>query len=60
MGAIPRLIKPMLASLCPGLPADDDRYGWEFKWDGVRAIAYASGGRLRLLSRTGTDMTAGF
>ncbi len=32
---MPRLIKPMLASLRPALPADDDRYGWEFKWDGV-------------------------
>ena len=60
MGVIPRLIKPMLASLRPGLPADDDRYGWEFKWDGVRAIAYASGGRLRLLSRNGNDMTASY
>ena len=59
-GGIPRLIKPMLASLRPGLPDDDDRYGWEFKWDGVRAIAYVSGGRLRLLSRTGTDMTASY
>ncbi len=27
---------------------------------GGRAIAYASGGRLRLLSRTGTDMTASY
>jgi len=41
---MPRLIKPMLASLRHGLPYDDDRYGWEFKWDGVRAIAYVSGG----------------
>ncbi len=44
MGGMPRLIKPMLASLRHGLPYDDDRYGWEFKWDGVRAIAYVSGG----------------
>jgi bifunctional non-homologous end joining protein LigD len=58
MGELPRLIKPMLASLRPALPADHDRYGWEFKWDGVRAIVYTSGGRLRLLSRNGTDMTA--
>ena len=50
----------MLACLHPGLPADDVRYGWEFKWDGVRVIVYVSGGRLRLLSRTGTDMTASY
>jgi len=54
---MPRLIKPMMASLRRRLPNDDDRYGWEFKWDGVRAIAYISGGQVRLLSRTGNDMT---
>ncbi len=57
MGGMPRLITPMMASLRRGLPHDDDRYGWEFKWDGVRAIAYISGGQIRLLSRTGQDMT---
>ena len=36
-------ITPMMASLRRGLPHDDDRYGWEFKWDGVRAIANVSG-----------------
>ena len=44
MGGMPRLIEPMMASLRRGLPHDDDRYGWEFKWDGVRAVAYVSGG----------------
>jgi hypothetical protein len=48
---MPRLIEPMMASLRPGLPHDDDRYGWEFKWDGVRAVAHISSGQLRLLSR---------
>ncbi len=57
MGEMPRLIRPMLASPSPGLPHDDSRYGWEFKWDGVRAIAYLSGGRVRLLSRNGNDVT---
>jgi len=57
---MPRLIKPMMASLRHGLPHDDDRYGWEFKWDGVRAIAYVSAGTVRLVSRTGTDMTASY
>jgi bifunctional non-homologous end joining protein LigD len=60
MGGMPRLIKPMLASLRHGLPHDDDRYGWEFKWDGVRAIAYVSGGSVRLVSRSGKDMTASY
>jgi bifunctional non-homologous end joining protein LigD len=57
MGGMPRLIQPMMASPRPGLPHDDDRYGWEFKWDGVRAVVYLGGGHLRLLSRTGHDMT---
>ena len=57
---MPRLIEPMMASLRRGLPHDDDRYGWEFKWDGVRAIGYVSGGQVRLLSRTGRDMTASY
>jgi len=60
MGEMPRLITPMLASLRRGLPHDDDRYGWEFKWDGVRAIAYVTGGQVRLLSRTGIDMTQNY
>jgi bifunctional non-homologous end joining protein LigD len=57
---MPRLIRPMLASLRRELPRDDDRYGWEFKWDGVRAIGYLSGGAIRLVSRAGKDMTASY
>jgi bifunctional non-homologous end joining protein LigD len=49
MAVLPRLIRPMLATLRPSLPADRDGYGWEFKWDGVRAIAYVSGGEVRLV-----------
>src|SRR5438067_6955383 len=60
MGGMPRLIRPMLAGVRHGLPADDDRYGWEFKWDGVRAVAYAGGGEFRLLSRSDRDMTASY
>jgi bifunctional non-homologous end joining protein LigD len=60
MGEMPRLITPMMASLRRGLPNDDDRYGWEFKWDGVRAIAYVTGGQVRLLSRAGRDVTGSY
>src|ERR1700739_4303136 len=60
MGGMPRLIKPMLATPRPGVPHDDDRYGWEFKGDGVRAIAYVSDGQLRLLSRNGNDVTGSY
>lgn len=36
--------------------------GWvyEEKYDGIRAVAYRDGDRVRLLSRTGQDLTAGF
>ncbi len=60
MAVLPRLIRPMLATLRPSLPADQDRYGWEFKWDGVRAIAYVSGGEVRLVSRNDKDMAASY
>jgi len=57
---LPRLIRPMMATLIHDLPADQDRYGWELKWDGVRAIAYMGEGRIRLLSRNDKDMTASY
>ena len=60
MSGLPRLVQPMLAILRRQLPADDDRYGWEFKWDGLRAIAYVSGKRVRLLSRNDNDMTGSY
>ena len=50
---MPRLITPMMASLRRGLPHDDDRYGWEFKWGGGRAIANVSGGQGRSVLMAG-------
>lgn len=49
----------MLATAGTLPPVDeDDRWGYEFKWDGVRTLVWASGGRVRLASRTGADVTA--
>jgi bifunctional non-homologous end joining protein LigD len=53
---MPSRIAPMLARTGP-LPPDDGRWGYEVKWDGVRAIGYAEGGRLKLESRNGNDIT---
>ncbi len=53
---MPERIEPMLARTGP-LPADDSRWAYEIKWDGVRAIGYVEGGRLRLASRNGRDIT---
>jgi bifunctional non-homologous end joining protein LigD len=53
---LPELIEPMLAS--PGtLPPDEADWSYEFKWDGVRALARVEGGRLELHSRKGNDIT---
>jgi bifunctional non-homologous end joining protein LigD len=47
----------MLAVLSGGLPRELLRYAYEFKWDGVRAIAYWNGRELRLESRNLLDIT---
>lgn len=54
---VPKLVRPMLAT-AGGLPADEDEWTYEFKWDGIRAVAYVEGGRLRLTSRSDRDVTA--
>jgi bifunctional non-homologous end joining protein LigD len=55
---MPERLDPMLARTGP-LPRDDDGdWAYEIKWDGVRAIAYVQGGRLRLQARSGRDVTA--
>ena len=53
---MPSRLTPMLARTGT-LPPDDGRWAYEVKWDGVRAIGYAEGGRLRLESRNGNDIT---
>jgi bifunctional non-homologous end joining protein LigD len=54
---MPERIEPMLAKLAKSLPRDAESYGFEFKWDGVRGVAYCSGGRVRLLSRSLEDVS---
>jgi len=55
-GPLPRLIEPMLAVL-GGEPFDSPRHIFEVKWDGVRVLAFLSGGRVRLQDRYGRDVT---
>ena len=52
----PEDVVPMLAKLAE-LPAKDEGWAAELKWDGVRAIAYCQPGRLRLQSRNLLDIT---
>ncbi|HMJ74089.1 MAG TPA: DNA ligase D [Solirubrobacterales bacterium] len=53
----PESAVPMPAKLSK-LPASDDGWAVEVKWDGVRAIAYCRPGRLELQSRNLNDVTA--
>ena len=54
-------VAPMLATLTTQEQVHDEAtYAFEMKWDGVRAIAYLAGGRVRLLSRRGRDDTAAY
>ncbi|MFE2757000.1 non-homologous end-joining DNA ligase [Actinosynnema sp. NPDC059335] len=54
---LPEFLSPMLATPGVGLPGPASRWAFEFKWDGVRAIARVEGGRVRLTSRSGNDVT---
>lgn len=51
------LLVPMLAKLVPALPRDDERWGFEFNWDGIRAVAQIDRGTLSPASRNRLDMT---
>jgi bifunctional non-homologous end joining protein LigD len=53
---IPDRIVPMMARL-GSLPRDDAAWGFEIKWDGVRAICHSEPGRLKLHSRNLLDIT---
>ncbi len=54
---MPKSLAPMLAKLAAKVPTPDGAFGFEFKWDGIRAISFVEGGRVRMESRTGEDIT---
>ena len=53
---MPARLLPMLAR-AGGLPRDEERWAFELKWDGVRAVAYGEPGRLHFESRNLNDIT---
>jgi bifunctional non-homologous end joining protein LigD len=57
---MPDQVTPMLATSTTALPRDDAAWGYEFKWDGVRAVVYVDGGRPRALSRNDRDITGSY
>jgi bifunctional non-homologous end joining protein LigD len=52
----PAGLRPMLAT-AGTLPVRDTGWAYEMKWDGIRALAFAEDGRVRLMSRTGRDIS---
>jgi bifunctional non-homologous end joining protein LigD len=52
---MPTQVEPMLAT-AGRLPTEGE-WGYEFKWDGVRAIASVDGDKLRLVTRNKVDVT---
>lgn len=56
---LPRDVAPMLATTGP-LPADGDRWAYEVKWDGVRALVSVQAGQVTLRSRNGNDITGAY
>ncbi|MEV1287803.1 non-homologous end-joining DNA ligase [Micromonospora sp. NPDC049679] len=56
MSGVP--LKPMLATTGE-LPVGAG-WGYEFKWDGVRAVADLAGGAGRFYARSGTEITAAY
>ena len=54
---LPDRVAPMMATLSDTLPADDERWAYEMKWDGVRAVVHVEGGRPTARSRNDIDIT---
>lgn len=54
---LPLHIPPMLATMSP-LPTNGDDWGYEFKWDGIRAILFWDGAQVRIDSRNLLNITA--
>ena len=59
VGAMPGTpLRPMLA-VAAALP-EGPQWAYEFKWDGIRALADIRGGRQRLYARSGTEITVAY
>ena len=47
-------------SLPPASPQSEERWAWEPKWDGWRALIRATDGRITVLTRSGADVITSF
>src|SRR5262245_32615458 len=50
-------LAPMLLLRTDALPDDRSRWAYQLKFDGYRAVAFKTGGKLRLRSRNDKDFT---
>lgn len=57
---MPQRVRPMTPSTITKSPADDDAWAYELEWVGVRALASVEGGRLRMVSAEGDDITSAY
>jgi len=55
---MPSVVRPMRPTPAKSLPDDDADWGYEMRWDGVRAVGYVWGGRLKLVSPSDQDITS--
>ena len=53
---MPQRLTPMLAR-SGDLPADEEAWAFEVKWDGIRTLLFCDHGHIELLGRNGTDFT---
>ncbi|MFI6909632.1 non-homologous end-joining DNA ligase [Nonomuraea sp. NPDC050394] len=58
--ALPHYAPMLAAPGSPPPPSQDDAWGVEMKWDGVRALAYVEDGAVRLMSRNLKDITIAY
>jgi bifunctional non-homologous end joining protein LigD len=49
-------LRPMYATPSTTGPTENG-WAWELKWDGIRALCYVDGGRIRLVTRNGNEVT---
>ena len=53
-------LKPMLSDVAKELPSNSKDYLFEIKWDGIRVVIYKRKNELKILSRSGRDITKQF
>lgn len=54
---MPEQLIPMMAKLASALPPNQQEYGFEFKWDGIRAVVFCRGGSVRVQTRNLEDVS---